>query len=46
MNFNEDYLRSNFQRDQQIKALLKASAEVYKKHPKNERKQSKKILNQ
>jgi hypothetical protein len=44
--FNGDYLRSNFQRDQQIKALLKASAEDHKKQTKNERKQLKKILKQ
>ena len=44
--FNGDYLRSNFQRDQQIKALLKASAEDHKNKLKNERKQIKKILKQ
>ena len=44
--FNGDHLRSNFQRVQQIKALLKASAEIHKNQLKNERKQLKKILNQ
>ena len=42
--FNGDYLRSNFQRDQQIKALLKASAEDHKKQTKKRKKATKKDI--